>query len=259
MKGQRPRHKVIVFLVDGPSEQNALSLTLSSLYDDIDSDYEVYFPPMTEDDLEHWGDLTSKYGITPDTIEKCIEKLYFNDFLKKQKLYPKDISEIIHILDMDGVYVPDEDVIYGMNPNGIDKVFYGPQKIITTNVDSIVERNERKRKNIDYLCSLKKIKIGSKSIPYSVYFFSCNLDHFLHNNANIADGKEKASRADSFALKYVDNPHAFVDAISSTPGALVDMSLEESWAFIRERGNHSLERHTNIVNLFDKLIDKLIT
>lgn len=253
MKGQRPRHKVIVFLVDGPSELNALSLTLSSLYDSIDPGYEVYFPPMTEDGVEHWGDLTSKYGINPDTIEKCIDKLYFKDFLKKQKLYPKDISEIIHILDMDGAYIPDEDVICGTNPTGADKVFYDRGRIITTNVDGIVERNRRKRENIDYLCSLDKIKIDSKSIPYSVYFFSSNLDHFLHNDANIAEGKEKAAKANSFALQYVDDPHAFVAAISSTPGALVDMSLEESWAFIRERGSHSIERHTNIVSLFAKL------
>lgn len=83
MKGKRPRRKVIIFLVEGPSELKALGPTLSALYDSMDQDYEVFFPPMTEDSVEQWGDLTSKYGINPNTIEKCIDKLFFNDFLKK--------------------------------------------------------------------------------------------------------------------------------------------------------------------------------
>lgn len=255
MKGQRPRRKVIVFLVEGPSELRALSPTLSALYDSIDPSYEVFFPSMTEDGVEHWGDLTSKHGINPRTVEKCIEKLYFKDFLRKNKLYPKDISEIIHVFDMDGAYIEDSDVVFGENPLGIDKTYYGPGTILTTNVESIVERNLRKRENIDYLYSISMIKIESKSIPYSVYFFSSNLDHFLHNDANIPEGKEKASRADEYALRYVDDPDAFVKSIEAIPGALLGMSYEESWEFIRERGPNSLGRHTNINVLFRKLME----
>ena len=256
MKGQRPKRKVIVFLVEGPSELNALSPTLSSLYDSIDTDYEVYFPPMTEEGTEHWGDLTAKYGINPRTIEKCIEKLYFVDFLKKKKLYPKDITEIIHIFDMDGAYIEDTAVTYGKNPLGLDKTYYGEGKILTTDVDGIIERNLRKRENIDYLQSLRKIKIGSKSISYSTYFFSSNLDHFLYNDANIPEGKEKAKRAEDYALKYVDEPEKFVRSIETLPGALLDMTYEESWIYIRERCSNSIDRHTNINLLFRRLLSK---
>lgn len=265
MKGKRPRKKVVVFLVDGPSEINALSPTVSALYESIDPEYEIFFPYMTEegkakdgsDDTEvteHWGDLTSKHGINPSTIEKCIEKLYFNAFLKNKKLYPKDITEIIHILDLDGAYIPDSQVVLGDNPLGASKPFYDSDKIITTNVTQIVERNQHKRENIDYLQSLSKIKIGSKTIPYSTYFFSSNLDHFLHNDANIVEGRDKVKLAEDFALKYVDSPKLLVSSIESTPGALTDMTYEESWSFIRERGNHSLSRHTNINVLFQKLM-----
>ena len=254
MKGKRPRRKVIVFLVEGPSELKALAPALSSLYDSIDEDYEVYFPPMTEDGVEHWGDLTAKYGINPDTVEKCIEKLYFSEFLKKRKLYPKDISEIIHIFDLDGAYLEDSAVIQGSNPLGVDKTFYGENNILTTDVPGIIERNARKRENIDYLHSLSKIKIESKSIPYSTYFFSSNLDHFLHNDANIIEGREKAARADEYALKYVDEPEEFVKSIESIPGTLLDMTYEESWSYVRERGTNSIKRHTNINVLFRKLM-----
>ena len=255
MKGQRPRRKVIIILVEGPSELKALAPTLSSLYDSVDQSYEVFFPPMTEDGVEHWGDLTSKHGINSRTIEKCIEKLYFKDFLRKNKLYPKDITEIVHIFDMDGAYIEDAAIVFGENPLGIDKTYYGEDTILTTDVNSIVERNQRKRENIDYLCSLEKIKIDSKSIPYSVYFFSSNLDHFLHNDANIPEGKQKTSRADEYALKYVDDPNAFVKSIEAIPGALLDISYDESWRYIRERGPNSLRRHTNINVLFRTLIE----
>ena len=188
-KGQRPRKKVVVILVEGPSELRALSNVLSALYDSIDPDYEVFFPNMIEDGDEHWGDLTSKYGIVPEKIEMCIEKLYFHDFLQINKLYPKDITEIIHILDMDGAYIDDSCIQHKDNPLGLDKTYYAEDKILTDNVPGIVERNARKRANIDYLCSLNKIKIGSKSIPYSAYFFSSNLDHFLYDEANVISGK----------------------------------------------------------------------
>lgn len=266
MKGKRPRRKVVVFLVDGQSEIAALFPTVSSLYEKIDPEYEIFFPHMTEeyktkdssDDTitieQHRGDLTSKYGIKPSTIEMCIEKLYFDTFLKDKKLYPKDITEIIHILDLDGAYILDSQIVFGDNPLGVNKPFYDSDKIITTNVPNLIERNLHKRENIDYLHSLSKIKIGSKSIPYSTYFFSSNLDHFLHNNANITEGREKVKYAEDFALKYVDSPELFVRSIASTTGALTDMTYEESWSFIRERGNNSLSRHTNINILFQKLI-----
>lgn len=252
MKSKRPRRKVVIFLVEGPSELRALSPTIEALYDGIDPDYEVFFPPMIEDGSEHWGDLTAKYGINPDTVEKCIEKLYFNNFLKKEKLYPKDITQIIHIFDLDGVYIDDSCIIQGENPTGADKPFYGNGVIITTNVDRIIERNKRKRENIDYLYTLSKIKIDSKSIPYSMYFFSSNLDHFLYNDANIVEGRDKVCRADAYAMQYVDSPKEFQQAIMSTPGVLADMSHEKTWDFIRERGRHSIDRHSNICLLFKK-------
>lgn len=256
MGGKRPRRKVIIFLVEGPSELRALAPTIEGLYDSIDPECEVFFPPMTEDGQEHWGDLTAKYGINPHTIEKCIEKLYFHDFLQKKKLYPKDITEIIHIFDMDGVYVEDSSVIEGPNPTGEDKVFYASDGMITLHQQDIIERNMRKRENIDHLLSLPKIKIASKSIPYSAYFFSSNLDHFLYDEANLIDGREKYDRADQFADKYVDNPTGFIETLRNIPGSLTDMSYEESWQFIRERCLNSLRRHSNICILFEKLAGK---
>ena len=165
---------------------------------------------------------------------------------------------MIHIIDMDGAYIGDDSIRYGINPQGHEKPFYdsGNGSIITTNVERLVERNQLKRKNIDYLISLDKIKIGSKSIPYSIYFFSSNLDHVLYDEPNIEEGKEKVARAQGYALRYIDDPEEFIKSIETVPGSLTEMSYSESWDFIRERNSHSIERHTNICVLFKKLKDK---
>lgn len=66
-----------------------------------------------------------------------------------------------------------------------------------------------KRKNTDFLYNLVFINNGGCSIPYSIYFFFCNLDHVLHGDANIPYGYEKAKRAEEFARKHENTPECF--------------------------------------------------
>ena len=53
----------------------------------------------------------------------------------------------------------------------------------------------------------------------------------------------------------MDDPNAFVKSIEAIPGALTQMSYEESWDFIRKRGGNSISRHTNISVLFRDLTE----
>ena len=256
-KGQRPKHQVVCILVEGNSEIRVLQQILFSLYDKINPFIEVFFPTIVEDNTPRCGDITSMKGVNAKTINGCIVKLFITPFLNKQKLYPKDLTEIIHIVDMDGAYIDDSSIIVGENPLGIDKVYYGEDRILTTNVENIKERNQRKRENIDVLCSQTGIKVETKTIPYSIYFFSSNLDHVLHNDANIVSGSEKVIKADKYASRFVDVPEAFVKSINDIPGTLHDLTYEETWDFIRQRNNNSLERHTNINLLFEKLLNEV--
>ena len=252
MKGQRPKRKVVLILVEGQSEINAFKSVLSAFYDSIDEEIEVLFPTIIEDERDVRGDITSKIGITPDVIEGCIYKLFLDDFFDTEKLFPKDISEIIQIVDLDGVYISDDKVIYGNNPLGENKPYYGEDTIITTDVDKMIARNKRKRSNLDYLSSISKITVKSKKPRYSVFFFSSNLDHFLHGNANMQP-REKVLKADECSSKFEADPEGLVAASKACNGALVGLSYEESWDFAKI-GNHSLEPHTNINILFDRLI-----
>lgn len=121
-------------------------------------------------------------------------------------------------------------------------------------VDKIVKRNEQKSENLDYLSSCTTIKVKQKTVPYSVYYVSCNLDHYLHRSANL-DYRMKRSLADTFARTYIGDVEGFIKEISDDPGAVKGMSYDESWNYIKEDKN-SLHRHTNLNLLFEKLLAK---
>lgn len=254
MKGKRPHRKVVLILVEGQSEINSLKPAISALYDSIDPEVEVFFPTIIEDGCDTCGDITSKHGINPNVIEGCIYKLFLKTFFDKEKIYPKDVDEIIQIVDLDGAYLPEEQVICGENPNGENKPYYGEGGIITTDVDSIIERNKRKQKNLDYLSTLTEIHIKSKKPKYSVYFFSSNLDHFLYGDANLAV-REKTKKADEYASRYELDSVGFVSEIKATSGALVGMDYKQSWDFIK-KGNNSIKRFSNINLLLDRLLSE---
>ena len=254
MKVQRPKRKVVLFLVEGQSEINVLKPTISALYDSIDPEIEVFFPTIVEDGCDTRGDITSKYGISPEVIEGCIYKLFLKTFFDVEKLYPKDITEIIQIVDLDGAHISDEQIKYGDNPKGEDKPYYGDNFILTTDVESIAQRNRRKRANLDYLSSISEIQTKSKRPKYSVFFFSSNLDHFLYGDANLSI-RDKTRKADEYAARYDFDPDGFVSAINATPGALLEMNYEQSWQFIKN-GDNSIQRYSNINLLLERLINE---
>lgn len=89
MKGKRPKRKVVLFLVEGQSEINALKPVISALYDSIDPEIEVFFPTIVEDGCDKRGDITSKNGISPRVIEGCIYKLFSPIFLTSRNYFLK--------------------------------------------------------------------------------------------------------------------------------------------------------------------------
>ena len=249
--GKRPKRKIVLLLVEGKSDREALQLAIPEFYDRIDENIEVFFPIIRQDEEETGGDITSKIGVHPRNIEAKIYDLFLKNFFDEEKVMPKDLSEIIQIVDIDGAYIPDAAVTEGVNPKGANKIYYDNKIIICSNIGSILKRNECKRENLDYLSSLTTIKVKQKTIPYSVYYFSSNLDHFLHHDANL-DYRMKCDLADTFARNYIGNPDGFVNDICGDPGAVTNMSYTESWNYIRQ-GINSLCRPTNLNLLFDKL------
>lgn len=246
--------RIVIVIVDGGSEIKSLGPVLSSLYDNTNPNYIVMFPAMVSDGSKDRGDFTAKNGVNPKNAIRRMNEFYINPLLKQNGLTPDCIGEIIHIIDMDGAYIDDSNIIY--EPNRKKYYYSNDGKLLVSNIESAKRRNLMKRRNIDYLYSLDFINNSGCSILYSMYFFSSNLDHVLHGDANMPFGYEKVKRAEEFAKKYEDSPKDFLKAIESMSGTLLNMTYEETWDFIRERGNHSIEPHTNINILLRKIMEK---
>ena len=98
--------KVILFLVEGASD-----LTSLEFIDNINTDETIKFQITS-------GDVTSKLNITSQNCREEINKILLS-FLERSKLRKTDIIKIIHILDIDGVYIPEINIIEDKNKKKI--------------------------------------------------------------------------------------------------------------------------------------------
>lgn len=180
------------------------------------------------------GDITARKGVNPQNI---IAKLG-NDvtaYAKSRHYKASDFKQIIHIIDTDGTYIPDENII---EDKRYDNVYYESDGIHTADVKGIISRNLQKRENIFRLRSNGKIW----NVPYRIYYMSCNLDHVLYDKRNSTD-KEKEQNAYSFAKKYRNNVDGFTDFICNSDFS-VNSDFKTSWEYIEKEMN-SINRHSN--------------
>ena len=223
------KRKIVFVKVEGISDQTALAAILSKVI-------------KTEEVIVEFtnGDITTEKYTTPQNIVAKI-----GDIVKKYSLpysyKATDYLEVIHIVDTDGAFIGDDRVLNDSSK----RVYYESDYIKTENCDKIILRNHQKAANIRRLISLSKV--WNKTIPYSIYFFSCNLDHVLHNDANI-HWEEKQNRAAAFAKFYRRCPENFLEFIQNDKFA-IKTSFSESWSYI-EIDENSLKRYTNPNILF---------
>ncbi len=216
--------KIILFIVEGINDETSLSLILSKLVSDTSVQFHVINQDITADFNSNCQNIIRKID---NEVKKFIAQ---NNGLKKT-----DIKEIIHIVDTDGAFIKSDFVLEDATK---EKTFYTETSILTNKRDLIVERNERKSSILNKLHQTNHIgKIG-----YKVYFFSCNLEHVLHNSQNTSF-KKKSLYSYEFVDRYVNEEQKFVDFLNSddfaTPG-----DYKESWDFIKEDCN-SLNRYCN--------------
>lgn len=243
----RPKKKVILFVVEGDADKLALERPIQTLLQGNDQEIEATF-------LVADGDVTSDFRITPDNIEQKINRFYFEPFFSANEFYyPKDIMEVVQICDLDGTFVPDDYCReYDADHFAEDGFIYDPPYIYGKSQQAVIDRNRRKAENIRYLLSLDSIKVKSKTRPYSVYFFSSNIDHYLHDKLNLST-RDKILAAEKFADTCDEDPERFLKRICQHSQAVKDMSHAESWAYIM-RDCNSVKRHTNFNHYLDILL-----
>lgn len=282
-KRKRERHEpnIVVFLVEGESDKIVLELPIADLITEKNPDYEVRFllqervvnnvgdevadveneedeeESIPEIEYAYGGDITTSSYVSPVNIESKITRRFILPAVRKDGIYPKKIAKIIHIVDLDGAYIPDENIVpYSKERFGYEKLYYDDinGQIETSSIDATVLRNEHKRNNIDYLLNLpeEKIKIKSKLIPYEIYFFSSNMDHFVNNDANIKEGKLRLAR--EFLEEYGLDTESFCTYFLNDANSIGKLGYKESWEEVK-KGLNSVKRFTNIDCLIRKLKD----
>ena len=91
------------------------------------------------------------------------------------------------------------------------------------------------------------------SFKYSLYFFSSNLDHFIHNDANLPH-VDKTRKARAFSDEYNGRLDDFFKLFCEDKDALQNMTYKESWDYITNRESmESIKRHTNFNILLSNL------
>ena len=130
------RRKIVFVIVEGPSDDEALGILFSKIY----NKESVYVHIMH-------GDITTQTGVSASNIVakvgNCVKQYASQNHYKAIHFI-----EIIHIVDMDGAYVPESAVV---EDSELKKTIYSSTEIRTANRDKIIERNKIKRENIHRL------------------------------------------------------------------------------------------------------------
>lgn len=231
----RKSKKVCLFVVEGTADKTSLALPLQNLF------RHFFDPAHVEFDIMN-GDITADYRTKPDTI---IGKLgnHIREHLDTNKLRFNDLIQIILVVDTDGAFIPDECVIVGEREYK-KYPFYLNDSIVTANSEAqekIRIRNHRKVSNLRRIIDLPKVR----AIPFCVYYFSCNMDHVFHDDANM-DDDNKVSMAGNIEERYRKNYEGFIDYLRNSFPEGAEYSYHSSWRFIAE-GTNSLKRNSNFV------------
>lgn len=228
------RRKIVFVIVEGPSDETALGITLNQIFDKET----VYVHIMR-------GDITTKSGVTPENIVSKLGSI-IKQYAMSNHYEQSNFKEIIHIIDTDAVYIPNDKII---NDKDCNKLFYDNDGIHTKDVSNVILRNKLKSENVFKLRGCNSIW----SIPYSVYYMSCNLDHVLYNKRNSTD-EEKENDAYAFAKRYKNNIDEFIEFMCNSDFS-VNGDYKQSWQFI-EKDMNSIERYTNLPVCIERELKK---
>lgn len=237
------KNKFILFWVEGNNDEREISAILhTSYFKDYYGKYDIRFQKPLKNGNRSGGDITADKDVTSknvlDKLNKVLMRFRNGGEGPYNNILVSDIQEIIHIVDLDGTFIPRSHIERGEDP----RLRYCEDTIETSNVDACYGRNKKKAEILRKLIETKQIG----NVPYSVYFVSANMDHLLFDERNLSQGG-KNNRAFDFMSKCKRNESLLKESIFK-PGIMAEVSYYESWEEIQTNTN-SLKRRTNF-NLF---------
>lgn len=225
--------KCILFVVEGKNDKTEVEAILHlPRFNNLRDKYKI-FVVSADTDITTAGTKKQKNKNAISALNTISSKFY-----QKERLKEGDFQEIVQIVDLDGCFIPEENIIRG----DFSDFEYTDDTIVTSNVDGAIGRNRKKCDRIFEL--IDREKIGK--VYYSIYYVSCNMDHLLFNSRYLSP-LSKGTKALEFACECDKNPN-YIDDIIFNNEIGVEGSYWDSWDFI-QNDCESLQRHTNI-NIF---------
>lgn len=222
--------RVIIFIVEGPSDEGAIGSVIKEYFQSTEVQFHVVHGDILTSGFVNHESIVNK-------IKDCIDTVK-----SKYRYLDQDLLKVIQLADMDGSFIAEDKVIQGKT----EGTRYFVDHIETGNVGSLVRRNQLRADLLYKLSTTGKIN----GVPYRLYYMSCNLEHVLYNEFRSFTKEEKWDYSDRFAEYYEGKLPEFITFISD-PVFAVPGKFKDTWEFISE-GNHSLNRYTNLQQLFEK-------
>ncbi len=169
------RKKVVLLIVEGSCEEVLLNNRLREQF----NQYHIRFH------IQH-GDILYDLSKPEEPIKSVIGNAV-KEFMIKSKFRPEDFCCVLHIIDMDGCFIPEDAIV--IDETQKELTMYHQDKISVPHdkqKQQIAARNVERGKNIHVMNAVDTIL--SSEINYRMYYFSRNLEHVLFNDANPEKG-----------------------------------------------------------------------
>lgn len=242
--------KIILFLLEGQSDLRALEYPLALFFNAISKNIEcICLTPQNGKS----GDITGESSVNQKEILKIIPTWWNISYnLSIKGLEATDVLEIVHIVDSDGTYIPNENIQFYMG----EKAEYLSDGIKHKWPERIIDRNTRKKRNLTTLKNSSTISIGTTKVNYSIFYFSCNLDHYLSGNRNISV-KDKFMFAEKFSIKIQTHEDLLNYLFSNDNPIKKHHTIKESWEWLGDLFN-SLRFSTNLGLCLIKYLNDMV-
>ena len=218
------KNKIIIFIVEGPSDEDALMVPLENEL--INKKIKTKVKVLHTDILtKHISKESNIFEITSSNIMGKLKELIETEIKKIVGLKLKDIGKIIYITDTDDCFFKDQ------------------------------PHSKNKKECLKILFNKRKLELGKgyakKIIPFEVIFMSQNLEHVLTGELRNYSLEEKERISKEFREKCEENFEEYITFFTST-NIKKWKTYEESYSKIEIIN----ERSSNMNCLLEELLEK---
>jgi hypothetical protein len=228
------KKKVVLLIVEGSCEEVLLYNRLRCLFEQHNIRFHI-----------QRGDILYDLDRPEEPIKSVIGNAV-NGFMMKSKFRPEDVFCVLHIVDMDGCFIPDDAIV--IEDTQKELTIYHEDRITVPHEkqkQQIATRNADRSNNINIMKAIDTILSGE--IDYRMYYFSRNLEHVLFKEPN-PEKDRKFPEVERF-IEQLEMP--IEDFLQQSMPLIKGLEpYSESWERISE-STASLQQYSNVPLLFE--------